>query len=226
MPRNVRFAIAAVAGALALGGIAVANAANDRTEQENETTADLTDGSTRSFVAGAAGSVEVTRNGDALTVARTAPNAGWVVEVEATTGREVEVQFTNGDRRVDFNAELEDGELRVRVRDRDDDDDVPGTTTPTTPDDTVPSTTTPTVPDDDDDDVDDDGDADDDIDNSGPGNAHDDDVDDVDNSGPGNADHDNSGPGNADDPDDDDNSGPGHGDEDGDDDNSGPGSGD
>jgi hypothetical protein len=219
MPRNVRFAIAAVAGALALGGIAVANAANDRTEQETETTSDLPDGSTRSFVAGAAGSVDVTRNGDALNVVRTAPNAGWVVEVEAGTGREVEVQFTNGARRIDFNAELEDGELRVRVRDRDDDDDddVPVTTTPAAPDDTVPSTTTPTVPDDDDDD---------DVDNSGPGNAEDPDVD---NSGPGNAedpDVDNSGPGNAEDPDDDDNSGPGNGEEDDDDDNSGPGSGD
>jgi len=213
MQRNrVRYALAAAVGAIAIGGFAVANAANDRpSEQETEAATDLPDGSTRTFVAGTAGSVEISRSGDTLTVGQTSPNAGWVVEVEAGAGREVEVQFTSGVERVDFNAELEDGQLRVRVRD---DDGVttstgpststPGTSTGSAPDGTTPGSTpgsTPiTAPDDD---FDDDG-----VDNSGPGSVnsgHEDDGDD--NSGPGGGDDDNSGPGSDDDSSDDDNSG-------------------
>ena len=101
-------------------------------------------------------------------------------EVERGTGTEVEVQFANGSVRVDFNAELEDGAVRVRVRVSGVAVDNPGTTPATTP------TSTPTtVPDNDDN-----------VDNSGPGNAHEG--------------EDNSGPGNSHDGGDDDNSGSGH----------------
>ena len=40
----------------------------------------------------------------------------WLREVRS--GREVEVDFRNGSRRVQMNADLEDGEIRVRVRER------------------------------------------------------------------------------------------------------------
>jgi hypothetical protein len=199
---RIRYLLAAGAGVLALGGIAVANATNDD-RPSVESTSDLADGSTRRFVAGAAGSVEITRTGDTLSVARTAPNAGWVVEVESGAGEEIEVQFTNGASRVDFNAELEDGELRVRVRDGAGggvSGTAPGSSSPnsstgTTPNSTpgtTPNSTPGTAPDGFDDDGDDDG-----IDNSGPGSddsGHDDsDGDDDDNSGPGGGDDDNSG---------------------------------
>ncbi|MGH9025936.1 MAG: hypothetical protein ACRDWD_07455, partial [Acidimicrobiia bacterium] len=174
MSVRVRYAIAVAAGALLLGGIAVANAATDRPTEEAETTSNLPDGTTRNFVAGVAGSVEISRSGDALTLVRSAPNAGYAVEVEAASGREIEVQFTNGTTEVDFNAELEDGQVRVRVRDDIDDDGGPSTSTPTVPDDTVPDTTTSTVPDDDDGDVDDLDDGE--VDNSGPGNVDDGDA--------------------------------------------------
>lgn len=68
--------------------------------------------------AGAAGTVTVLREGDVLTVTEVNPNDGWTFEVEQATGREVEVKFLSGNTRVDFNAELEDGEVRVRVRTR------------------------------------------------------------------------------------------------------------
>ncbi len=66
--------------------------------------------------AGDAGSV-VLVVGSQLEIARLIPSPGWVAEIEVPSGREVEVDFRSGDRRIQFNAELEDGEVRVRLRD-------------------------------------------------------------------------------------------------------------
>ncbi|MEZ4503704.1 MAG: hypothetical protein R3C39_13845 [Dehalococcoidia bacterium] len=72
-------------------------------------------GTTVTYDAAVAGTVAVARSGDTLTIAGTFTNAGWTVEVETATGREVEADFRNGGQRVKFNAELEDGEVRIRV---------------------------------------------------------------------------------------------------------------
>jgi hypothetical protein len=136
-------------------------------------------GETQTFAASNAGSVTVRRDGSTLTVISANANAGFVSEVERGTGTEVEVQFADGSVRVDFNAELEDGAVRVRVRVSGVAVDNPGTT-PTT----APATTTIPA-------------NDDNVDNSGPGNAHEGE----DNSGPGNShdggDDDNSGSGSS-----------------------------
>ena len=65
-----------------------------------------------------AGSVVLTVNGAELQVAGVETNTGWTHEVEVPTGREVEVDFHGADRRINFNAELEDGEIRVKIRER------------------------------------------------------------------------------------------------------------
>jgi frataxin-like iron-binding protein CyaY len=62
-----------------------------------------------------AGSVLLRRDGGSLTILSTQANPGWAVEVEVATGREVEGDFRNGGRRVQFNFELEDGVVRVRI---------------------------------------------------------------------------------------------------------------
>jgi hypothetical protein len=118
----------------------------------------------RTFQAGEAGSVLVAVDGSGLELLTAAPNQGWRVEVEQATGREVEVTFRSGTRRVDLNLELEDGQVRERLRTRDD----------------ATDTRTETI----------NGDVTDD-DNSGPGSGDDDpgDVDD-DNSGHGSNDND------------------------------------
>jgi hypothetical protein len=144
--------------------------------------------SSASYGAGAAGSVTIARDGNTLFVTSVDTNSGWSFEIEQASGAEVEVKFLSGDHRIDLEAELEHGEVRVRVRDRaGDDNSGPGNG----------------------DDGDDGG-----ADNSGPGNG-DDDGDD--NSGPGNGDDDgddNSGPGNGDDDHhDDDHGGDDHGDD-------------
>jgi hypothetical protein len=90
-----------------------------------------------------AGSVTVVREGAVLRVVEVRPNAGWTTNVERGLDREVEVTFRSGGARVDFNAELEDGAVRIRVRDRRTESGGSATTVPSV---TVPRVTTPGVP--------------------------------------------------------------------------------
>jgi hypothetical protein len=60
--------------------------------------------------------VTIRRTGGTLAVVSVNANPGWVPEVEQGAGVEIEVEFVNGTTRIDFNAELEDGGVRVRVR--------------------------------------------------------------------------------------------------------------
>lgn len=66
------------------------------------------------------GTVTYTHDGSSLHLGSAVPAAGWAVEVEQTSGREVELDFRSGSRRVQVNVELEDGRPRERVRIRDD----------------------------------------------------------------------------------------------------------
>jgi len=75
----------------------------------------LSDGQVSQVQVADGGSVLLRRSGNSLTIISTQANAGWVVEVEVSTGREVEGDFRNGSRRVTFNFELEDGVIRVRI---------------------------------------------------------------------------------------------------------------
>jgi hypothetical protein len=122
----------------------------------------IPDGTTQTFAAGPAGFVTVARTGGTVSVVAVSPGTGWTFEIEpGDEPGEAEVDFRSGDARVQFNAELEDGAVRIRVRTR-------GVAT-------APDPTVGTLP----------------SDNSGPGNAGDDDLDDIDdhsNSGPGSGD--------------------------------------
>ena len=72
--------------------------------------------STVTYDAGDGGTVTITSDGSTLTLVGTGPSAGWSPEVEAASGREIDVDFRNGDRRIRFSAELEDGQARIKVR--------------------------------------------------------------------------------------------------------------
>jgi len=65
-----------------------------------------------------AGSVTVAVEGLSVSVVSVDAKPGWVAEIETDEPGEAQVNFTAGDARVDFRAEVEDGRLRVRVRDR------------------------------------------------------------------------------------------------------------
>jgi len=138
--------------------------------------------------AGDAGTVTLSVSGGVITITDVHANAGWVAETEEAAGREVEVSFRNGLRRIDFSAEFEDGRMETRVRERTvERDDSPVATTPTTPttlddrNDDDDRITTPTTRDDDR--IDREGD-----DHSGPGSGDD-------RSGSGGGDDDHSGSG-------------------------------
>jgi hypothetical protein len=100
---------------------------------ETRTFVDIAEGDTETFAVGPAGFVTVGRTNGALRIVAIAPTAGFAVtdrEVE-DGGREVKVRFAGGGLTVRFDAELEDGQVRIRVRQR---GGVPATT-PTTLDD-------------------------------------------------------------------------------------------
>lgn len=76
-------------------------------------------GEERTFQAGEAGQVTIRRieNGVEL-VEAVAVDDTWTVQVDDDEPGEVEVDFRNPTTKVEFNAELEDGQVRVRVRTR------------------------------------------------------------------------------------------------------------
>ena len=73
---------------------------------------------TTMYQVGVAGTVTISSNGSTLTIVSVDPAAGWSEEVEAGSGGEVEADLRDGTRRIQFNAELEDGQIKVRVRER------------------------------------------------------------------------------------------------------------
>jgi hypothetical protein len=76
----------------------------------------------RSIDAAGAGTVLVSVENGSLRLIAATPTAGWRAEVEQASGREVEVDFRAGTKRVQVNVEFEDGQVRERVRVRDDAD--------------------------------------------------------------------------------------------------------
>ena len=77
----------------------------------------------RSLDAAGAGTVIYSVQGGSLRLVSATPGRGLEVEVEQGAGREVELDFRSGSKRVQVNLELEDGQVRERVRVRDDADD-------------------------------------------------------------------------------------------------------
>ena len=65
-----------------------------------------------------AGEVVLADDGGVLEVVDVSTQPGWTAEIEVAAGVEVEIDFRSGSRRVQFNAELEAGEVRVRIRER------------------------------------------------------------------------------------------------------------
>ena len=62
--------------------------------------------------------VVLSRANGQLQIVTATPNTGFTAEVEVAAGREVEADFRGNGERVQFNAELEDGVVRVRIRER------------------------------------------------------------------------------------------------------------
>ena len=75
-------------------------------------------GEATEYAVAESGFVVVEFDGTSLTLADVSANDGWIARVERSSGLEVEVKFLKGNRRVDFEAEIEDGAVKTRVRER------------------------------------------------------------------------------------------------------------
>ncbi len=147
MERKIWTIAAALTVVLAVTGVAWAGLPSTP-----ETTTNATIDNELVAPAGDAGMVTLRRMGDSLEVAAVDPAAGWQATVEVPAGPEVEVTFRSAQDRVDFNAELENGQVRIRVRVRAGDggaEDSPVTSAPTssTPSSTIDDSTSTTVAD-------------------------------------------------------------------------------
>ncbi|MGZ8755863.1 MAG: hypothetical protein ACXW15_11820, partial [Acidimicrobiia bacterium] len=124
MIKRISIISTAVLATLLIAGLAWATPDNSSSSPTTTTSTSLAAGpatgaqaaTTGTYDAGVAGQVTVDRSGTSLSVGNVAANAGWAPEVEMASGREVEVKFVNGNERIDFQAELEDGVVKTRVR--------------------------------------------------------------------------------------------------------------
>jgi hypothetical protein len=124
MIKRISVISTAVLAALLFAGLAWAtpdDSTSSSSTSTTSTTAAQASGAgtgTQTYQADAAGLVTVDQAGASLSISEVTPNSGWSSEVESGTGREVEVKFVNGNQRIDFQAELEDGSVKTRVRSR------------------------------------------------------------------------------------------------------------
>ena len=116
MKRLVLLASIAV-GLIVTAGIAIAatgpQAPTTLAQVSSTTSADIT-----TYQVADAGTVDVAFDGSSVAVVGVAPASGWSFETEVAAGIEVEVQFADGVTRVDFKAEVEDGQVRATARSR------------------------------------------------------------------------------------------------------------
>lgn len=69
----------------------------------------------QTYSAGEAGTVTLRVVGNALEIVSVQPNSGWTVTKQQESGSEAEVDFKQGERKVQFKATLHDGEVTVSV---------------------------------------------------------------------------------------------------------------
>ncbi|MCC6237424.1 MAG: hypothetical protein IT299_07605 [Dehalococcoidia bacterium] len=89
-------------------------------EEDDRTRLEFTDVTvgTNTFAAGVAGSVTISNDRSALALVGVNPSAGWTYSVDSVSPREIEVDFRGAGGRIRFNAELEDGQVRIRTETR------------------------------------------------------------------------------------------------------------
>lgn len=148
----MRNRMAILAGAVTVGLLisGIAFAAQD--VDESTVNVSLAESQTLTLPVDNAGVIVLSRANGQLQIVSATPNTGYAAEVEVAIGREVEADFRGNGLRVQFNAELEDGIVRVRIRTEADDNNgstsstgSTGSTSPTSTAPTAPSSTTSTA---------------------------------------------------------------------------------
>ncbi len=107
---------AAEVAAVASTESTLTTAAGTASNGESTVNLNLAAGTETEILVEDAGTIRLANSGTTLTILSAQPAAGFVVEIEVPEGREVEADFRGNGRRLQFNAELEDGTIRVRIR--------------------------------------------------------------------------------------------------------------
>lgn len=115
------------------GGQEAANGQDDAPQAEDGQEADSAsgnddqdsaeaDGTTSEvYEVGPAGEVEISVEGDSLTLVEARPNEGWSIDEIEEEDDEIEVDFVRGNEEWEFEAELENGQVEIEI-DSDTDD--------------------------------------------------------------------------------------------------------
>ena len=112
----MRNRMAILAGAVTVGLLITGIAFAAQDGDESIVNISLAESQTLTLPVDDAGVIVLNRAGAQLQIVSATPNAGYATEVEVAVGREVEADFRGNGPRVQFNAELEDGVVRVRIR--------------------------------------------------------------------------------------------------------------
>jgi frataxin-like iron-binding protein CyaY len=150
--------MAILAGAVTVGLLITGIAFAAQDVDESTVNVSLAESQTLTLPVDNAGVIVLSRANGQLQIVSATPNSGYATEVEVAVGREVEADFRGNGLRVQFNAELEDGVVRVRIRTEADDNNgstsstgvtsstastsVTGSTSPTSTSSTAPTSTT------------------------------------------------------------------------------------
>jgi frataxin-like iron-binding protein CyaY len=141
--------MAILAGAVTVGLLITGIAFAAQDVDESTVNVSLADSQTLTLPVDNAGVIVLSRANGQLQIVSATPNTGYAAEVEVAVGREVEADFRGNGLRVQFNAELEDGVVRVRIRTEADDNNgatsSTGVTSPTSTSPTAPTSTAPAV---------------------------------------------------------------------------------
>ena len=153
--------MAILAGAVTVGLLITGIAFAAQDVDESTVNVSLAESQTLTLPVDDAGVIVLSRSNGQLLIVTATPNTGFAAEVEVAAGREVEADFRGNGLRVQFNAELEDGVVRVRIRTEADDNNgstsstgvtsstsstsVTGSTSPTSTSPTSPTSTTATA---------------------------------------------------------------------------------
>jgi frataxin-like iron-binding protein CyaY len=108
--------MAILAGAVTVGLLITGIAFAAQDGDESTVNVSLAESQTLTLPVDDAGVIVLSRANGQLQIVSATPNAGYAAEVEVAVGREVEADFRGNGLRVKFNAELEEGVVRVRIR--------------------------------------------------------------------------------------------------------------
>ena len=87
----------------------------DHSSTENPTDTTPAVDMTKTYTVGDAGSVQIKVSGGNLELLDATPNAGWEITETRTEADQIKIEFRNGSEKVEFEAELDHGQLQTKT---------------------------------------------------------------------------------------------------------------